>query len=146
MTQVQEVSKAVIQRSSAPISNLKLQKLLYYVQGWSLAIHEKPAFPEPIEAWVHGPVVPAIFHQYRHFRWNPISIPTEVLTLPKVEVSHIDAVLKVYGGLNAVQLEDLSHEETPWIEARKRLAPNERGNDIITHESMKIYFASRMNA
>jgi uncharacterized phage-associated protein len=63
-----------------------------------------------------------------------------------VEVSHIDAVLKVYGGLNAVQLEDLSHEETPWIEARKRLAPNERGNDIITHESMKIYFASRMNA
>ena len=44
-----------------PISNLKLQKLLYYAQAWYLALHNEPLFPESIEAWVHGPAVPPVY-------------------------------------------------------------------------------------
>jgi uncharacterized phage-associated protein len=43
------------------ISNLKLQKLCYYAQGLALAVRDQPLFPEPIEAWLHGPVVPTLY-------------------------------------------------------------------------------------
>lgn len=54
------------------ITNLKLQKLLYYSQAWHLAIYDEPLFQDRIEAWVHGPVVPSVFREYRSFRWSPI--------------------------------------------------------------------------
>ena len=44
------------------ISNLKLQKLVYYAQGFYLALHDEALFPEDIEAWTHGPVVPVLYH------------------------------------------------------------------------------------
>jgi len=146
MSTVKDVSKIVIQSSSGPISNLKLQKLLYYVQGWSLALYDKPAFVERIEAWVHGPVVPEIFYAYRHFRWNPIELGSETVAIPDSEVSHVKEVLKVYGSLTATDLESLSHGETPWIVARDGYGPNEPANAVISHESMKTYFKSRLVA
>jgi uncharacterized phage-associated protein len=48
------------------ISNLKLQKLCYYAQAWSLALRGKPLFPERIEAWAQGPVVPELSGAWRH--------------------------------------------------------------------------------
>ena len=146
MQPVKEVSKAVLQQSASPMSNLKLQKLLYYVQGWSLGLFQEPAFKERIEAWVHGPVVPEMFHAYRHFRWNPIDVPSGSSSIPDSMKTHINEVLKVYGSLTAVQLEQLSHEEEPWRQAREGLPPRAPSNVVISQEVMKNYFYSRANA
>ena len=55
------------------ISNLKLQKLLYYAQGIHLALNGQPLYPERIEAWQHGPVVPEIYHAFKEYRARPDS-------------------------------------------------------------------------
>jgi uncharacterized phage-associated protein len=145
MTSVKLVSKKIIQSSSQPISNLKLQKLLYYVQGWKLGLDGQPAFYEQIEAWVHGPVVPAAFYEYRHFGWNPIDIPTETVSLTDREVEHVANILEIYGDLSATQLESLSHEESPWIDARAGLDPMAISRNVISHEAMRSFFSSKVN-
>ena len=141
ITSVKDVSKIVIQKSAEPISNLKLQKLLYYVQGWSLALYDRLAFHEEIQAWVHGPVVPAAFYEYKHYRWNPIEVPTEVVAISEGESSHVADVLSVYGKFTATQLERISHEESPWRDARTGLEPNAISQVVITPESMKAFFS-----
>ena len=139
-TSAHTIAKFIINNSETPISNLKLQKLLYYAQGWHLGIKGVPIFNEHIQAWIHGPVVPAIFQEYREFRWNPIYIdPTEV-TVDAKTAEHVLAVLGAYGKLSAAQLEALSHEEAPWIEARKGLDAKTPSTNLITHESMKKFF------
>ena len=141
ITSVKDVSKIVLQTSSEPISNLKLQKLLYYVQGWSLALYDRAAFYEEIQAWVHGPVVPAAFYEYKHYRWNPIEVPLETIAISQAESDHIREVLSVYGKFTALQLERISHEESPWKDARVGLEPNATSRNIITTDSMKAYFS-----
>ena len=143
---VKIVSKAIIQKSSSPISNLKLQKLLYYAQGWSLALNDRPAFYERIEAWVHGPVVPAAFYEYRHFGWNPIEVPSDEISLTDDEVTHVEAVLNAYGEFTATQLELLSHDESPWRIARGTLDQKEPSKAEITLASMKEFFSKLADA
>ena len=143
-TSVKAVSKVVLQKSSTPISNLKLQKLLYYIQGWSLGLRNVPAFQERIEAWVHGPVVPAAFHEYRKYRWNPITVPTDYVELCSDELCHIEMILNVYGEFSATQLEQFSHDEAPWRTARGDLDPKESSGNLITHDSMKEYFSQKI--
>jgi len=142
MTSVKDVSKLVIQKSANPVSNLKLQKLLYYVQGWSLALHDRLAFYEEIQAWVHGPVVPAAFYEYKQYRWNPIDVPAEaVQNISGAESDHITDVLAVYGKFSATQLERISHDEAPWKDARAGLEPNAISRVVITPEAMKAFFS-----
>ena len=139
------IATFIVQKAGTPISNLKLQKLLYYVQGWHLGIHGKPVFDEQIEAWVHGPVVPVVFREYRDFKWNPIAV-SELPAKIDPEISeHTLSVLGAYGKLTAAQLEAVSHIEEPWIEARKGLGPKEPSNAVITHASMKRFFGKRAN-
>jgi uncharacterized phage-associated protein len=126
--------------SGAPINNLKLQKLLYYCQAWYLSIYDEPLFADKIEAWVHGPVVPIVYQEYKAFRWSPIT--SEVSYDPKDPdfVEHLNGVLLAYGGFNAWELEKLSHSEDPWKQARAGLAPDQPSKATITHESMKAAF------
>jgi len=136
------VAKFVIQNTSQ-VSNLKLQKLLYYVQGWHLGLYGSIVFPERIEAWVHGPVVPDVFFHYRHFRWTPIQVDPETVQLSGNIEKHIRDVLKIYSPLSATQLEMLSHGENPWKQARGTLPAGASSNAAITPESMKLYFRKR---
>ncbi len=141
-TPAKAVAKFIVQNSSQ-VSNLKLQKLLYYVQGWHLGLEGAIVFPERIEAWVHGPVVPDVFFHYRHFRWTPIEVGSEKAELDGAIEKHIRDVLKVYAPLSASQLETISHMESPWKQARGTLPPNASSNAVITAESMKVYFRKR---
>ena len=59
------------------ISNLKLQKLIYYAQAFHLAIYELPFFDEDFEAWTHGPVCPEIYHKYKHYKSSPIPLTSD---------------------------------------------------------------------
>ncbi len=108
-------------------------------------MHGRPAFHEQVEAWVHGPVIPAAFYEYRHFRWNPIEITGGAICISDAEVAHIEDVIRAYGAFTATQLEALSHEESPWIEARTGLDPKAVSRNVISADSMKAYFSKRLN-
>jgi uncharacterized phage-associated protein len=126
------------------ITNLKLQKLLYYSQAWYLANYDKPLFDDPIEAWVHGPVVPSVFQEYKVNRWSPIGIDYPACLhgrwLPNHLRQHLDNILSAYGNLQGWDLERLSHREQPWLTARGGMPPDASSNAVITHDSMKTFY------
>lgn len=108
------------------ISNLKLQKLLYYAQAWHLGMNGQPLFEENFQAWVHGPVIPELYQQYKQFAWRPLV--REDLgngTFEQLEQQFdtesreiMTGVRDHYFAKGAYELEMLSHRETPWLQAR----------------------------
>lgn len=133
---------AYILGSAGPMSAMKLQKLVYYSQAWSLVWEDRPLFPERIEAWLHGPVVPDLYHLHRgqfEVRGWP-SGNASVLDIDDRET--VEAVIRYYGGHNAQVLSDWTHGEEPWKQARIGLSLDERGNAEITLESMMEYYSS----
>lgn len=117
------------------ISNLKLQKLVYYAQGFYLAIEDEPLFNESIEAWAHGPVIPNLYHNYKTYESGPIPCPKDFDSdmLDSDIKNLLDEVYSVFGQYSAWKLRNMTHEEPPWVEAWA-------GNKIITQESMREYF------
>jgi uncharacterized phage-associated protein len=121
---------------------MKLQKLVYYSQAWSLVWDEKPLFRERIEAWVNGPVVPNLYRVHRgqfDVKDWPHGDPDKLSGLQRETV---DAVLDFYGDKSSQWLSDLTHSEQPWRDGRKGLAPMDRGGHEITHASMHEYYSS----
>lgn len=149
MATVFDVAKYFLSRQDVEagdtISNMKLQKLVYYAQGFTLAITGKPLFMETIEAWEHGPVVPVLYRQYKEYGAGSIPPPREA---PEVISAHFDAaqleilgeVYDVYGQYSAWKLRNFTHEETPWLEHF-----NKRVN-TITHEDMSNFFVTQINS
>lgn len=136
----------IFQEAGDPVTNLKLQKLLYYVQGWHLGLYETPAFDENLEAWVHGPVEPGAYRSFREFRWSPIVREPEVWpALPDTLRSHIVAVLGVYGEDSAYSLERRTHQETPWLKARGGIPRDQESTETISKSSMQEYFSILAN-
>ena len=117
------------------ISNLKLQKLVYYAQGFHLAISGEPLFDEKIMAWEHGPVIPQLYHKYKEYK--ACAIPPDenfdISTIPPSSRELLDEVYSVLGQFSAWKLRNMTHEEPPWKEAYE-------GDGVITHESMIDYF------
>ena len=120
------------------ITNLKLQKLLYHAQGFHLAAFDHPLFGERIMAWAHGPVVPAVWREYRDFGSAPLPEPTEfpMIALDDAARSLLDEVHSVYGQFSAWRLREMTHAEPPWKDAVR--------NSVISHDAMKRYFKTRL--
>ena len=118
------------------ISNLKLQKLLYYAQGIHLAKYGKPIFDEPIQAWMHGPVVPAVYHKFKNFGENSIPRPRKAPDFFGKEKVVLDAVYRVYGQFSAWKLRNFTHDEPPWKDAAL--------GATISHSSLKNYFKTQL--
>ena len=139
-----EIAATILDRSKArgiiDVSNLKLQKLLYYAQAWNLAFTGERLFADECEAWVHGPVVARVFGAYKANRWSCISETIGEPSRDEAIVEHIDSVLEAYGGLGATELERLTHREKPWLEARGSLAPDETSRNVISTETMKDFY------
>lgn len=114
------------------VTNLKLQKLLYYTQGFYLAIYNKPLFKEDILAWEHGPVVREVYKEFSSFGAESIKVPEEKIELTKRERELIASVWKVYSQFSAWKLRDMTHNEKPWVETKK--------NEIISHDLLKSFF------
>ena len=117
------------------ITNLKLQKLLYYVQGLHLAIHNgEPLFEEEIEAWAYGPVIPAVYHHFKEYGSAGIDVPEDidmgVISTEQKEL--IEDVNDVYGQYSALRLMEMTHNESPWLDTPK--------NSIISHDKLIKYF------
>lgn len=115
------------------ISNLKLQKLLYYAQGTYLAIKNELLFPENIIAWQYGPVVKDVYQEYRQFGCKGIEL--EIYEIPKIDNETaliLEQVYDVFGQYSAIGLMNKTHNETPWKETLI--------NEVINTESIKNYF------
>lgn len=121
------------------LSNLKLQKLVYYAQGFALAILGRPLFADTIEAWQHGPVIPDLYHRFRAFGGGAIGTPDEFnpdsLTLD--EQGLLDEVYDVYGQFSAWKLRNMTHDEPPWKEVA-------RSGSLISQQSMMKYFKTQL--
>lgn len=140
-TSVFDVAAYIVQKMGT-LSTMKLQKLVYYAQAWSLVWDEQPLFNEPIEAWANGPVVRDLFYFHRG-RFSVSSIPIgnpDLLNENQKET--IDAVLDFYGDKPAQWLIDLSHQEQPWQKTRKNLAPSVPSNRIIPLDLIAEYYSS----
>lgn len=144
MAKVLDVAKYILTLANAsdedPISNLKLQKLLYYCQGFSLAIYGEKLFNEPIEKWTHGPVCPVAYHEYKACGSDPLPIPAgfcpdTVLSAEEQEL--IQDVYSTYGQFAAWRLREMTHDESPWASA-------ESGGEISI-KTMKEFFKTRIN-
>ena len=126
-------AKIMIDGDSDHISNLKLQKLLYYAQGSCLAITDKKLFDDPIVAWRHGPVVESVYREYKN---NGSCMITEYEPLDREIDGEIEAILcevyEVFGQYSAWKLRNMTHDESPW--------KNTELNDEIPPEDIKEFF------
>ena len=132
-------------QTAIAVTNLKLQKLVYYAQAWHLAIHNE-ALMEGVEfeAWIHGPVVHELWKKYKDYTYEAIN---EEVTPPQLDDGtdqFLKQVVEVYLDKDAYTMELMSHREDPWILARNGYADNERCTNIISEESMRTYFKSRL--
>ncbi|MDR0836125.1 MAG: DUF4065 domain-containing protein [Tannerella sp.] len=127
------------------ITAIKLEKLVYYCQAWSLVWDGEPLFHERIEAWANGPVVPALFAEHKGlFMVNRINGNPEKLTAIQKET--VDAVFRDYADQSAFWLVELSHQEAPWRNARGELRIGAKCSNEITHAAMAEYYSGLIPA
>jgi len=124
------------------ISNLKLQKLVYYAQGFHLAMYDKPLFEEKIEAWTHGPVCPELYHTKKQHKNGAVDPNPEfdASIFNKQEKDLLDEIYEVYGQFSAWKLRNLTHIESPW-----RDNIDIGSNQVIAHDNLKTYFKTQLN-
>ncbi len=129
------------------ISPLKLQKLVYYAQAWSLVFRSRPLFAQDIEAWVSGPVVRDVWNEYKTYKYSDIPAPDNFeKEFEEDELEVLEEVWNAYGELSAKHLVELTHSEMPWLNARKELEPAEKSTKIISPDDMKSYYAPFVEA
>jgi uncharacterized phage-associated protein len=142
-----EVAAAILQECrmrGIAVSNLKLQKLLYYCEAWRLALDGESFFGDPIEAWVHGPVVAEVFHLYKDSRWSPIAEAKTAAAQDEDALNHIGQVIGAYGALSASDLERLTHSEDPWMDARQGLDRDVPSRNQIGRDAMQAFYSARI--
>lgn len=133
---------AYILRRKGPMSAMKLQKLAYYAQAWSLVWDEQPLFEERIEAWRDGPVVRELWGAHRgRFVVDSIEVG-DAEALSESQRATVDEVLASYGSLDGATLSRMTHDERPWLEARGKTPEGANCESEITHESMAAYYGS----
>jgi uncharacterized phage-associated protein len=133
------------------LSVLKLQKLLYYSQAWHLAFYDERLFEGKFQAWVHGPVSREIYDRfsstkslYSEVMLKDVPEDFDLNCVPEDKQSHIDDILEVYAKYRGSQLEELTHREEPWLEARKGYRSSERCETEISEDTMRRYYAKRI--
>ncbi|HHA0827787.1 TPA: Panacea domain-containing protein [Staphylococcus aureus] len=144
MISINEVAKYFIENGE-DITPKKLQKLSYYAEAWCNALlNERLIEDTHFEAWVHGPVSPDLYQQYKKYGWNEIDKPEVNVeySFSDKEKEILDSVIETYGHLSGNELEALTHEETPWLNQRKGLGETETPNNIIKFEDMQSYYSS----
>jgi uncharacterized phage-associated protein len=128
---------AYILKKHGPMTAMKLQKLIYYSQAWSIAWDDEEIFPEEIEAWKDGPVVRKLWDAHRgQYRVEKIEGGNpDALSVSQKE--SVDIVLGFYGDKSAQWLSDLTHLESPWRNAWSR-----QQSGLISKEALAEYYSS----
>ena len=128
------------------VTPLALQKILYFIQGIYMVIFGKPLYKEDCMAWIHGPVYEEVYDLFRDFKYNPIEdnrfaiFKDRFEELSEQEKKIIDLVINTFGKYSGKVLEDITHEELPWKNARVGYEPSEPSREIISKDEIKNYF------
>lgn len=126
------------------VTNLSLQKLLYYFKALGFVFYKEDILDEECEAWVHGPVFVKIYEKYKSFGREPIRNEYQEINfvnlLSPEEKTLCDYVLENFAIYNGSILREFTHRETPWIEAREGLGDTERCTNSILDSSINQYF------
>lgn len=149
MAKALDVAKYYIQLAQSedepdPLSHLRLQKLLYYAQGWSLVLRKKPLFKDIIQAWIHGPVVPSVYASFACYKSE--LIPPDQYALSKNaltddECELVQSVWNAYKEFSAFKLREMTHREAPWKEAYGNCEPGGKCTTVIARAAIKRYFS-----
>ena len=123
------------------MSTMKLQKLCYYAQAWSLVWDDTPLFEEDFQAWANGPVCPELFYNTQ----GRYSVDASDETggendLTEGQKDTIRRVVEYYGKHDAQWLSQLTHMEDPWIQARAGVPSGAGCTNVISKESMALYY------
>lgn len=141
MLSADDVASVILARSGPWMDAMRLQKLLYYVQAWHLAVTDEPLFPEPIKAWRDGPVVPQVWRARKEQSTRRAAEQRiEDIHLDDMTSDLIDLVLATYGSMSGEELSVLTHVEQPWIEARGDLPEDAECREPINTEAMAKYY------
>ncbi len=139
---------AFANESGEGITNLKLQKLVYYAQAWYLANYSDPLFDADFQAWVHGPVIPEMYHDYKDFGSGPVVTDIKMKDFDsKIDgdtKEYLDEVAKVYMPYGGYQLELMTHNEKPWTDARAGIEPDQRCENLIPKEAMREFYGQKI--
>jgi uncharacterized phage-associated protein len=126
------------------ITPMKLLKLVYFAQGWSLGLRRRPLFNDSVQAWEYGPVVPAVYHEFKHNGSSPIIEKADSygFTLAQADKALLRRVWEVYGQYPAADLSKMSHDPAgPWAMAKAN-APDPSAKTIqIKPAAIEEYFA-----
>lgn len=143
---VHDVAAYLLQYFNHPITTMKLQKLAFFSQGWSLGLIDEPLFPEKFQAWRHGPVCYELYNRHRgqyfisDWEGNPDN-------LDEYQKRLIDGVLQNYGALSGSDLSELTHEQgTPWARTRsdKGLRDGAWADTVIDNDVIQRYFNQQL--
>lgn len=146
----EDLAKWIVQEVKS-VNHLKLQKLLYLCEAWHLGYFEHSLIDDEFEAWVHGPVTKKIWIQFKDKSnlYNEISKPKESDMLKELEGLNqeqkelIGEVLGEYGDKSSYYLEALTHDDAPWIEARRGKAIDEKSNQVIDKALLKKTYSEK---
>lgn len=143
MENLLDVAKYISDKTSLS-TDKKVQKITYYAYCWYIALNNKSKdeinnrlFEQRPEAWIHGPVFYDLYDEMTYYRTRffnrvaKIELETELF---------LDKIINIYNKYTGNQLEDMTHNELPWIEARKGIPPYVRSRDIIKDEDIFVYF------
>jgi uncharacterized phage-associated protein len=149
MPSAMEVARYLLQLAAQEpepelVSPQRLQNLLYYVQGWSLGVRGEPMFPEPIQAWRQGPVIPKVHSCFADCGSGPIPLPTTSPQFSDEDRAFIDSIWSGYKIHSAARLREMTHSEPPWTIAFGACSPGQACGGEVTHEAMLRYFARLM--
>lgn len=145
MANVFDVAQYILEKEGE-MTAMKLQKLVYYSQVWTLVWDEEPLFIDEIQAWSNGAVVPALFRVHRRmFKVGKNTFDGNIKNLSQGQKDNIDKVLGHYGDYSAQQLSDINHQEAPWVNARGDLHPMDISNSKITHGDILEYHSGILN-
>ena len=142
MANVFDVAKYILTKTGS-MTTMKLQKLAYYCQAWSLVWDDKPLFDEEFHAWANGPVCKELFFKTQgRYEVTASDETGDIKNLSAEQIETIDAVLEHYAPHNAQWLSQLTHMEDPWNKARIGIPTGAGCDNIITKESMSMYYGS----
>ncbi len=156
-TTPQQVANYFLDRADkedVPISQMKLLKLVYIAYGWYLALTDDRLFDEGVEAWEHGPVIPSLYHEFKHFGKHPITAKatqtdwfSEEVFEPRIPLDNselhfvLSKVWAAYKIFDAWSLRNKTHEDgSPWKEV---FDPNSRGV-LLNDSSIKEHYKERI--
>lgn len=135
--------------SKKSLTPKKLQKLVYYAYAWFIALNNQNAseienvlFQEKPEAWIHGPVFPSLYHKYKGYNWNEIEKGKKVKFENDDLQSFLEDIWNKFGKFSADELEYMTHQESPWINARKNSNELQRSSTQISLKDIFVYYNS----